>query len=210
VLAIDHLIVTVADLDTAARRLQQRYGLASRSGGRHPGHGTGNRIIPLGADYLELMAVVDAAEAAASPLGRWVAARTRHGDAPAALCLRTDDISGVAARLGEPPQAMSRLRPDGRRLSWRLAGLEAALSREAMPFFIQWDVAPDEHPGREPASHTVHPAGIAWVEVGVRPEALDARLGPNDLDLRPVPGSPGPGRFGIALAPNQVIIVDDL
>jgi hypothetical protein len=48
------------------------------------------------------------------------------------------------------------------------------------------------------------------VEVGAGPAALEARLGPNDLDLRPVPGPPGPGRFGIALAAGEVMVVDDL
>ena len=74
-LAIDHVIVVVDDLDAAAARLLDEHGLASLPGGRHEGHGTGNRIVPLGPDYLELMAVVDADEAVGSPLGAWVAER---------------------------------------------------------------------------------------------------------------------------------------
>jgi hypothetical protein len=68
-LEIDHVIVAVADLDVAAAALEREHGLASVAGGRHPGHGTGNRIVPLGDSYLELMAVVDEDEASASPLG---------------------------------------------------------------------------------------------------------------------------------------------
>lgn len=45
---IDHLIVCVGDLDEAARSFKDRLGLNSVEGGRHPGHGTANRIIPLG------------------------------------------------------------------------------------------------------------------------------------------------------------------
>src|SRR5262245_53549604 len=62
-LAIDHVILLAADLDHAAARLLKTHGLASLPGGRHPGHGTGNRIVPLGDSYLELMGVVDEVEA---------------------------------------------------------------------------------------------------------------------------------------------------
>jgi hypothetical protein len=53
VLALDHVIVMVQDLDAAARRCYEATGLASVAGGRHPGHGTGNRIVPLGGSYIE-------------------------------------------------------------------------------------------------------------------------------------------------------------
>jgi hypothetical protein len=43
--------------------MEGRYGLASIEGGRHPGWGTANRIIPLGDAYIELVTVVDDEEA---------------------------------------------------------------------------------------------------------------------------------------------------
>ena len=49
------------------------------AGGRHPGHGTANRIVPLGSSYIELMAVVDRVEADSSPLGSWVERRLVDG-----------------------------------------------------------------------------------------------------------------------------------
>ena len=49
------------------------FDLPSVDGGRHPGWGTANRIVPLGDTYIELVTVVDEAEAAQSPFGRWVA-----------------------------------------------------------------------------------------------------------------------------------------
>ncbi len=157
-LAIDHVIVVVADLEAAARRYEDELGLASVAGGRHPGHGTGNRIMPLGGAYLELMAVVDEEEAAASPLGAWVRGRVADtGGGPAALCLRTDDIDAVAARIGRAPLAMSRQRPDGVALDWHLVGLDDAIT-DGLPFFIQWHVA-EARPPRSRPRRAPPPAG---------------------------------------------------
>jgi len=38
----------VADLRAAAQELEARHGLVAVEGGRHPGWGTANRIVPLG------------------------------------------------------------------------------------------------------------------------------------------------------------------
>ncbi len=165
-IAIDHVIVLVPDLDDGAAQLLDRFGLSSVPGGRHAGHGTGNRVVPLGADYLELMAVVDPVEAAASPLGRWATAHTTDDLAPAALCLRTDDIDSIAALLGEEPEAMSRRRLDGSVLSWHLAGLPGMLGPDNLPFFIEWHCDPADHPGAIPVDHRVETAGITGVTIG--------------------------------------------
>ena len=196
VLAFDHLIVTVKDFDAAADRIYAEHGLASVAGGVHPGHGTGNRVIPLGRDYVELMAVVDDDEAARSPLGRWVTERVAHGDNPAALCLRTDEIEGIAERLDLELLEMSRRRTDGGVLRWRLAGLDAALS-DGLPFFIEWLMAPGDHPGHMSAGHANPPIGIDWVEIGGNRDKLEAWVGPHDLALRAVDAEPGIRRFGI-------------
>jgi len=155
-LELDHIIVSVADLDSASETFRERFGVRAVGGGRHRGHGTENRIIPLGANYIELLAVTDEEEAASSPFGQW-AARQDHGADAKAVCLRTDDLDGVCARLGLEPASMSRSAPDGRLLEWKVAGLEEALPR-VMPFFIQWDITSELHPGRTQGSH---PAGEA-------------------------------------------------
>ncbi len=43
------MLIGVADLAAAALELEAHCGLASVEGGRHPGWGTANRIVPLGA-----------------------------------------------------------------------------------------------------------------------------------------------------------------
>lgn len=197
--------MTVRDFDATARRLFDRYGLASVPGGRHHGHGTGNRIVPLGPNYLELMAVVDSVEAEDSPLGRWVAERVAKGDDLAALCLRTDDIDEVGRRIGQEPERMSRRRPDGVELGWWLTGLPTALN-EGLPFFIQWDVPAGRRPGRTPAEHRVEPAGIAWVELGGDPGRLADYLGPHDLDLRLVSEHTGVRGLGITTSGGEIVL----
>jgi hypothetical protein len=207
VLAIDHILVVVPDLDDAADRLYERTGLASVAGGRHRGHGTGNRIVPLGDSYLELMAIVDRVEAAASPAGSWVERRlVEVGEGPAGLCLRTDDLESVARRTGHRPLPMSRTRPDGVTLAWHLVGLEAAFS-DGVPFFIEWHVDATDHPGRAVAEHRCAPVGIKWVEFGGDEARLESWLGTHDLPLRHVDGRPGPYRFAIALAGGETIVI---
>ena len=95
VMELDHVLIAVSDLEAAAREVEQRHGLVSVEGGRHQGLGTTNAIVPLGDTYLELVAVVDEAEAAQSGFGSWVA-----GWQPSARllgwCVRTDDLDSVA------------------------------------------------------------------------------------------------------------------
>lgn len=174
-LEIDHVILLVPDLDAGGRRLRSEFGLDSIPGGRHAGHGTGNRIVPLGDSYLELMAVVDPAEAATSQMGRWVAQNTTTELTPSALCLRTDDLEPIAAVLGETPEAMSRRRPDGSTLSWDLAGLTGMLGPDNLPFFIEWHCKPHDHPGASPVDHDVETHGITEVTIG-SPGALASTI----------------------------------
>ncbi len=157
---IDHLIVCVDDLDEGARDFQDRLGLGSLEGGSHPGHGTANRIIPLGDFYIELLAVVDSAEAGNSPFGSWATRQATTEGLVHAICVRTDDLDGVCTRLGLESTAMSRHRPDGTELKWSVAGVDLAIS-ESLPFFIEWHVSESQMPGR---SRVVHDREVDQVE----------------------------------------------
>jgi hypothetical protein len=207
VLEIDHVIIVVGDLDAAAARFEREHGLASVAGGRHPGHGTANRIIPLRDTYLELVAVVDDSEASASPFGSYIQARlAESGEGPVALCLRTDDIAAIAERNGERAFRMSRTRPDGVELSWRLVALDAALEL-GLPFFIEWDIADGDHPGHAHVDHRVAATGIAWVEVGGDAARLDAWIGSPVPGIRVVDGAPGVHRVAVSVADSDPLVL---
>ena len=93
---LDHVLVAVADLATAAREIEEQYGLVLLEGGRHPGWGTANRIVPLGESYVELVAVVDPAEAAESAFGRWVSEAQPQLAQPLGWAVRTHELDHVA------------------------------------------------------------------------------------------------------------------
>lgn len=202
----DHVIVAVGDLAAAGARFERDYGLVSVEGGRHRGLGTGNRIVPLGDSYVELMAVVDEAEAEKSPLAAWVRSTCAGGDRVAALCLRTDDADAVAERLGTSAVEMSRLKPDGTELRWKLAGYENMLADPSHPFFIQWYADSADLPGASPVAHPSGACGIEWVEIATDPELLRTRVGDADLDLRAVPGDGGVRRVGIATSGATLVL----
>ena len=205
-LRIDHVIHAVPDLEAAGTTLSERYGLASEPGGRHPGWGTGNRIVPLGSDYLELIAVVDPVEAEGSAFGRHVGQRAAGGDRLMGWCVAAERLDDVAGRLGLAITSGSRIRPDGTSLQWRSAGMEVALTRRFLPFFISWEGPPDVHPGRSPAEHLARPLGIAWVEVSGRAPELREWLGGEVLPVRVVDGPEDIRSVGIATEGGEVVL----
>jgi Glyoxalase-like domain len=180
-LALDHVLIAVSDLDAAGAALAGRTGLRSVPGGRHPGFGTANRIVPLGPAYLELVAVADPAQAAASAFGRWAAAAPPGR--PMGWAVRTDDLDGVAARLGLEIVPGSRSAPDGALLRWRMAGIEAAAAEPFLPFFIEWG---------EDTPFPGGGAGPGIERLAVRGDAgrLERWLGGEALSVDVTPGAP--------------------
>jgi hypothetical protein len=206
-LAFDHVIYGTSDMDLTASRWLDAYGLGSYTGGRHSGQGTGNRIVPLGAGYLELMGVVDRDEAAASAIGLWLNSSIADGDRLFAWCLRTDDIDAVSTRLGLVPLPWTRERPDGSVLAWRLAGLERSVQDPSLPFFIQWDVPDDLQPGHGKADHRLDVDGISWIEVVGDREGIEASLDGAHLDVRYAEGGGrGVTRVGVRTSDGELVI----
>jgi Glyoxalase-like domain len=200
-LRIDHAVLAVADLDEAGDRLFERTGLEFLRGGVHPTWGTANRIAPLGEDYVELISVTDPAVGGTNVLGRTLLDLTRDGhDRWFSICLRDDAIEVTAARLGLTVEAGSRMRPDGVELRWRGAGIEDPKRASWLPFFIAWDVPADQHPGRAPAHHRIHPAGISRAEIGGDPGVMRAWVGGAELPLVVTDDGAPPGVRSVTIA----------
>ena len=189
---IDHVLLPVADLEEGARSLDEGFGLKGIPGGRHPGVGTANVIVPLGRQYLELIAIVDQGEAASSRLGGRVARALKEGRRFVAWALRTEDLDAVRARLQgagwELPAIVegSRTRPDGQVLRWRTQDVDTGTESSAIPFVIEWRIPDGLHPGEVESSHRSGRAAMRRVVVGARDprlvrDRLQQLLGDSDL-----------------------------
>jgi catechol 2,3-dioxygenase-like lactoylglutathione lyase family enzyme len=209
-LRIDHVIYGVRDLNAAAEWFARELGFASYPGGRHTGRGTGNVIVPLGHDYVELLGIVDTAEAAQAASARALRAQIADGDRLTAWCLSTDDLDEVAGRLGLTPADWSRELPDGTTLRWRLAGREVAMENPTLPFFISWQVPEDQHPSCAAVPHRVRPIGIAWIEVAGDRSELERWLGGAALPVRLVDGPSEVRAVGIRTADGELVIRSSL
>jgi hypothetical protein len=183
------VLVAVTDLAAAARAIEARHGLASVDGGRHPGWGTVNRIVPLGDTYVELITVVDPAEAAGSAFGSWVAAGATSEGRPLGWAVRTDDLDEVAGRLDLVVEAKSRKDASGRTLRWRVAGIEESAAEPSLPFFLEWgDATP--FPGRAPVTHPAGAVEIASLELEGDRQRLADWLGSHRLPIAVREGAP--------------------
>jgi hypothetical protein len=119
---VDHLIVGCADLDTGIGWVAERLGVAPVLGGSHDGFGTRNALVGLGDQYLEVLALDPGQTATRSALAEQVAAMA----VPSLINL------AVARSPLADAVPMSRVRPDGIRLTWELSFTATPL------FFIDW------------------------------------------------------------------------
>ena len=85
---------------------------------------------------------------------------------------------------GSSSKRAPRTRPDGVEVRWRGAGIEDPARPDWLPFFIDWDVAQGQHPGRTPVEHLARAIGIASVAIAGDPEAMRSWLGDADVPLR--------------------------
>jgi hypothetical protein len=159
-------IMLVEDLSTTRRQLEG-LGFAVSDGGRHPGRGTANLIVPFGQQYLELLAIVDEAEALDTPQGRSVAdAFSRHGPGLARWSVEASDIRSISERLGYPVEQRQRDRPDGRVITWESVGVDESWAEPWRCAFMAWD-DPDLHPARTVSAHANGATGFDELEVVV-------------------------------------------
>jgi Glyoxalase-like domain len=199
-------VYAVPDLDDAAVRFRKEFGLDSTEGGRHERWGTANRIVPLGDQYLELVAAVDEPVATETAFGRGVLERAGRGGGWFTMAAVADDLDAVATRLGLEVGSGSRMRPDGQTVRWRMAGLDDPRREAWMPFFLVWDISDELHPGRARAGHGVRATGLGRVEVGGDAERLRTRFGGEELPIRVTDDEPGIHRVAISTRDGELVI----
>jgi hypothetical protein len=151
--AVDHLLLGAPDLEKAIVWFADTTGVRPAVGGSHPGMGTRNALVSLGARrYLEIIAP----DPAQTQFNFQIDLRALTGPRLVTWAASTSDVDAVAsaARSGGfsvfGPRDGSRMRPDGSTLRWRSVGVQAdfrTATVDPVPFFIQW------------APGSAHPAG---------------------------------------------------
>ena len=174
--ALDHLIVAVADLDRGIAWLEEKSGVRAMIGGSHPGRGTRNALLSLGAGhYLEIVAP-DPAQPE-SKQGEPAEMAKLQQPLLGGWAVTSKDLAADLARIRAAglevagPFPGGRNRPDGRKLSWQTAFASGPLAAN-LPFLIEWG-ADSAHPsGDAPALGKVEALAIRHPD----PEALRAAL----------------------------------
>ena len=182
-LAVDHLVLASPELGVGVELVERLTGVRPAEGGAHPGLGTQNAVMGLGGGtYLEIIGPdPDQPEPeAARPF------LVDEIDEPRLVtyACRADDLDGAVAaarvagvNLGEP-RAMSRTRPDGVALRWRLTPPDMLLYDGLVPFLIDW--------GGTPSPARTAPAGCGLTGLRAahpRPDAVRAALAVLDVAL---------------------------
>ena len=146
---LDHLSYA-AGPDGLASTAQRIGGLLGREfvdGGVHPRFGTRNMIMPLaGSTYLEIVEVLDHPASDKAPFGQAVRARSALGGGWLGWVVAVDDLAPHEERLGRSAANGNRHRPDGHELLWRQLGVRGLQADPQLPFFIQWEGDPGDHP----------------------------------------------------------------
>lgn len=181
---IDHLVYAVPELDAAVERLDHELGVRPEYGGAHPGFGTHNALVSLGAAYLEVIAPDPGQPEPAMPRPFGV-----DGQSPPRLVTFAvrpsagETIEDLVARChgaGHDPGgiiSMQRTRPDGVTLHWRLT-VPGPPADGPTPFLIDWGAA------ASPAETA--PSGAEVVELTashLHPDRLRRLFGALDVDV---------------------------
>ena len=148
---VDHLTFAAGPdgLKADVERLGELLGAEFKDGGFHPRFGTRNHILPLaGGRYLEVVEVLDHPVADKAIYGQAVRQRSEQGGGWLSWIISVDGptMEGIEERLGRKAAPGSRHFPDGRLLEWRQIGLKGVMVDPQLPYFLQWDSAPDVLP----------------------------------------------------------------
>lgn len=148
---VDHLVWGGRSLEDEVERLEARTGVRAALGGRHPGEGTRNALIRIGAAmYLELIGP-DPTQSS-SPRPRWFDLDTIAEPHLITWAAKCADLDRKAAAAGAAGLGVGEVRggqrelSDGRVLSWRFTYPNVRLGDGLVPFLIDWGQSP--HPAQ--------------------------------------------------------------
>lgn len=186
--AIDHLVYAVPDLDDGAAEIAELTGAAAVAGGSHPGAGTRNALLSFDDHtYFEIISIDPDQAEPSRPRPFGVDPSKPPRLASFAIHPTGDEtIEDVAERIASlglpvgPVVAMSRQRPDGVELHWRLTlNREIDPSPEAgvVPFVIDWGVT------RTPAASAPPMGRLAELRITHPDAAVVDALRSLDLEL---------------------------
>jgi hypothetical protein len=204
-LALDHLVVAVADPEAAAGELERAVGLVCTGGGRHPSWGTYNRLAWLGDTYVELIGVADRSLAPSGAVSSAVLTALDDGRTGlVSYALAADDLDAFVAALrasGSPlsdVETRSRTRPDGEVVRWR-ATFPGTLGPARPPFVIEHEYAGAEwgDEARRARAGLVHRFGsaarVTGIDLPVADPAATAGVYRSSIGVgfEPIPGTDG-------------------
>lgn len=173
---LDHVSFAVGPngLAGTTSELGKLLGAEFLNGGAHPRFGTRNMILPLqNKQYLEVVEVLDHPASNKAAFGQAVRERSDAGGGWMAWCVSVDDMSEVEHRIGRHAVPGNRRRPDGYNLEWRQIGTSGMKSDPQLPFVIQWEKDPTEHPSQ------MAPSDISLIALDIAgsPQRLSDWLG---------------------------------
>jgi hypothetical protein len=180
---LDHLVLATPDLAATVAEFTERTGIAPVAGGAHVGLGTRNCLVSLGGSrYLEIIGpdLEQSEPAGPRPFGvdgLAVARTVTWAVSPIDL-----DAAVAAARARGydpgPVRAMSRRRPDGTLLEWRLTDGGTAHPSGLVPFLIDWSASPHPTASDLPVAPLLELTATAPVPDEIRPllSAVGAEL----------------------------------
>jgi hypothetical protein len=146
---LDHIVFAAGPggLAGTMTRLSALIGEDFTVGGVHPRFGTRNAILPLtDGTYLEVVEVLDHPASDKAAFGQAVRARSLLGGGWLGWAVAVDDIAPHERRLGRESVNGNRHRPDGVELLWKQLGVRGLQSDPQLPFFVEWDIDPANHP----------------------------------------------------------------
>jgi hypothetical protein len=201
---LDHIVYAVPDLEAAVAEIAGAWGVLATPGGQHVGRGTRNALIALGdARYLEVIGPDPEQPQPAGP--RPFGIDRLAGPRLVTWAVKAPDIDARVERAkasgydAGPIRAMSRARPDGVLLSWRLTQPAEPAGDGLVPFLIDWGVTP--HPSATSAS------GCRLVDLRgehPQPAAVQTMLKAVGVELT-VQRGPAPALMATIETPNGVM-----